>query len=140
MHNITPDMVEAFKEMLISKDGGDSKFALDILENRNKEDKQTEECWNEIKKLIISNDELFPRSKQQTWVIKSEKGSLTMGSGKSSWSSAGNANKALAHQLGKYFNSSTSYFKMIKNIFGNVKTFRAFLIDNKIIEVVKVDG
>jgi hypothetical protein len=38
-HEITKEMVDSFQQMILSKDEGDITLALDILENRDKEER-----------------------------------------------------------------------------------------------------
>jgi hypothetical protein len=61
-------MVDNFKDMLLSVDGGDITLALDILNNRDTTNKESEENYNEILTLIFKDNILFPN--KPVYVIK----------------------------------------------------------------------
>ncbi len=137
-HQITPDMVDSFKRMLLSKDSGDSKIALEILDNRDLEDNQTIQCFDEIKKLIVDNSQIFPRY-GEVWAIMLGDIPLKM-TKTATFRSKKSATLSLAYHLRKMFDwgGKENYFKTLKTIFTDVKTFQKFLLDNKIIEIKKL--
>lgn len=158
MHKITPEMLISFREMLLSEDACDTKLALDILENRNRKDEETQNNFELLKKEIIQNDILFPKYKKEIWVIKAGNEILTMQSGRCSFHNKAGASKSLARHLSLVIKSGENiarwteeakkvYYssykqallgKTLKNIFRDAKTLREFLINEKIVEIVKI--
>lgn len=135
-------MVYNFKRMLLSNDYGDSSLALEILNNRDAEDVETQKCFEEIKKIIIVYDKLCP-PQSEVWVVKVA-GTITRLRNKGAFESKRGASISLTQYLKYVFSRAKNsynedpYYKMLGTIFNDYKKFRQFLIDNKIVEFVKL--
>ncbi len=105
---ITQEMVDSFADMIKSKDSKDVKFAVDILELRDVDNIESEKHFNELAKLIISDDKLFPTSNE--WIIKIGNKRLELKNNRSSWGTKEAAERALSAHLTAYLGKS------VKNI------------------------
>lgn len=107
-NKITSEMVEAFREMILSPDKGDITLALDILDNRDKDDAESETNFNNISKQIISNDQLFPSGGM--WVVKAM-GKAIVINNKMVFSTKEAASRQLSTHLTNYIGISNSKLK-----------------------------
>lgn len=105
---ITSEMVEAFREMILSPDKGDITLALDILDNRDKDDVESEKYFKNISTQIISNDQLFPNSNM--WVVKAM-GKPIVINDKMVFMSKSAAERQLSTHLTKYIGVSSTKLK-----------------------------
>jgi hypothetical protein len=159
-HIITKEMLEGLSSMIQSEDKGDVDIALTILENRDTEDPESVANWEEMKKLIVRDKDLFPTG--ETYVIKIN-GRLLKLKGSTGFPTEKKAKEWLARHLSQYLGTKSSgplgysahiwvydpatnrnipnatpYFYTIKKIFGSGVGLRDFLIKNKIATVEKV--
>lgn len=90
-------MIDGFKDILLSKDTGDVHIAVEIMDNRDTDNKESEANFKTLKSLIISNEKLFPKNSAR-WVIKCGKEYLTI-KGKLGYNSKRQAEYALSSHL-----------------------------------------
>jgi len=110
---ITQEMVDSFADMIKSKDSKDVKFAVDILELRDTNDSESEKHFQELAKLIISDEKLFPTSNE--WIIKIGDKRLELKNNRSSWGSKESAERALSAHLTEYLGKSIKNIKLNDN-------------------------
>lgn len=141
---ITGEMVEYFKDMLLSYDQNDTTFALNIFENRDKANTESEANMELIHKEIIQNETLFPKQVVQVWVAAIGDRVLRV-NGRAVFETKGDCMGHTSRHLTKmigtsghnmsYYNSSNKYFKVIKHIFKGGKELRDYLYKNNIIQI-----
>lgn len=102
---ITEDMVNSFAEMFRGEDVN-VKFAYDILNLRDKDNKESEENFNKITNIIIFDDKLFPTSNKKKWVLKMGDKRLILNKQKAVWDSESQARAALSRHLTDYMGQS----------------------------------
>lgn len=142
MNIIEKEMVDNFKNMLLSVDGGDITLALDILDNRDVTNKESEENYKEILTLIVKDNVLFPN--QPCFVIKIQ-GRILTANGKVAFNSEADAKRYLSLHLTNIIGSNPTkliynpYLMAIKRIFGTGINMRNFLVKNNLVEIVKID-
>jgi hypothetical protein len=144
MHTIEKEMVDNFKDMLLSVDGGDITLALDILDNRDTTNKESEENYKEILTLIVKDNVLFPN--KPVYVIKID-GRILTTNGKVAFNSEVDAKRYLSLHLTNIIGSNptkilynpNSYLIAIKRVFGTGINMRNFLVKNNLVEIVKID-
>lgn len=144
MHTIEKEMVDNFKDMLLSVDGGDITLALDILDNRDTTNKESEENYKEILTLIVKDNVLFPN--KPVYVIKID-GRILTTNGKVAFNSEVDAKRYLSLHLTNIIGSNptkilynpNSYLMAIKRVFGTGINMRNFLVKNNLVEIVKID-
>jgi hypothetical protein len=138
-NKISDEMVYGLKIMLSSKDKTDNTMALDILENRDTEDVDSVKNFESITETLVDKVLTNEWRKNEVWVVKYRGEMIALRSGKSHWDSKGNASKALGHHFSSMFKyNSDVYLKAIISIFKDAKSFRKWLEDKKLIEIVKV--
>jgi hypothetical protein len=144
MHIIENEMVDNFKDMLLSVDGGDITLALDILNNRDTTNKESEENYNEILTLIFKDNILFPN--KPVYVIKID-GRILTANRKVAFNSEADAKRYLSLHLTNIIGSTPTdlkrifadpYLNTIKRIFGTGINMRNFLVKNNLVEIVKI--
>lgn len=132
---ITDEMLGSFMSMFNSNDVGDSKLALDILNNRDIEDTQTNANFEQIKNKIANTQTIFPWTQYSGhFVIKTYQGKI-ISLAQKSYDSDKSARNGLAYYLRQRMKWGGKEWVSIKNIFGDYKTLQKFLFDNKIIYV-----
>jgi hypothetical protein len=144
MHIIEEEMVNNFRDMLLSVDKGDISIALDILDNRDTTNKESEENYKEILTLIVKDNVLFPN--QPCFVIKIQ-GRILTANGKVAFNSEADAKRYLSLHLTNIIGSNPTkiiynpnpYLHAIKRIFGTGINMRNFLVKNNLVEIVKID-
>jgi hypothetical protein len=144
MHIIENEMVDNFKDMLLSIDGGDITLALDILDNRNTTNKESEENYKEILTLIVKDNVLFPN--KPCFVIKIQ-GRILTANHKVAFNSEADAKRYLSLHLTKIIGSNPTkqtyspnpYLMAIKRVFKTGINMRNFLVKNNLVEIVKID-
>lgn len=98
-------MVESFQQMIMSPDKSDIQFAMDILDNRDKDDIESEKNFKAISTNIVSNDLLFPKDK--SWIIRAN-GNIMVVNGKAAFRSQTDAESTLSRHLTKWIGISKS--------------------------------
>jgi hypothetical protein len=141
---ITDDIVESFEKMMKSTDAGDIQLAMDILDNRNKSNEQSENNFKKLMCLIVDNQEILPTS--SVYGIKINNRFLVV-KDKAGFCSEEQAKKWLSLHLTQYIGTESSrndfknpYLKALKNIFKSGINMRNFLIKNNIIQIVNLNG
>ncbi len=144
-HIIEAEMVDNFANMLMSEDKSNSLLAIEILENRDKYDIESEEQYHRLMTLIIKDEELFPS--RSLYIIKI-KGRILVTKGKAIFFSESDAKKYLSlHLTSKigskpdilpYRGKASPYLKSMKNLFKTGNKMRDFLIENDLVEIAKV--
>lgn len=105
---ITQDLVEGFANMIKSEDPGDSILALDILQNRDKNDPESEKHFQDLSKLIC-NEALFPLDYSSGWVVKCNGKIMVLKSsyvGRSVFNNMDDAKRSLSAHLTKFIGKS----------------------------------
>lgn len=147
-HIITPELVEGLSNMIKSEDHGDINLAMVILDNRDKENVESEECFKQMMALIVKDDVLFPS--QPMYVIKINGRILTV-KDRSVFNSEAEARKWLSlhlsnkigvetnnkYKISRYTNLSP-YLKAIRHIFKSGIKMRDFLVRNDLVEIVEI--
>lgn len=169
-HKITQDLVSSFKNMLMSQDNGDATLALSILDNRDKNDPETEANFKQIGEEIIDNKTLFPIN--EIWVVRMN-GKVLWCNGEGAFTDKSRAMSFASRHLTSYLGTSRdrdvnrhalpgywdkkdlskhpygewiidpnilNYVLSLKHIFKGGKELRDFLIKNKIIEIVNINA
>lgn len=140
---ITGEMVEHFKDMLLSYDQNDTTFALNILENRDKANTESEANMELIHKEIIQNETLFPKRVVQVWVAAIGDRVLRV-NGRAVFETKGDCMGHTSRHLTKMIGTSSSgsmryssnkYLQLIKHIFKGGKELRDYLYKNNIIQI-----
>lgn len=147
-HIITPELVEGLSNMIKSEDHGDINLAMVILDNRDKENVESEECFKQMMALIVKDDVLFPS--RPMYVIKINGRILTV-KDRSVFNSEAEARKWLSlhlsnkigvetnnrYKMSRYTNLSP-YLKAIRTIFKSGIKMRDFLVRNDLVEIVEI--
>lgn len=114
---ITDEMVTSFAGMIKSNDSGDTRLAVDILNNRDKTNEASEKNFKEISNHIIDNDKLFPTGTR--YVITINNKILTL-SGGTIFHSVGNAKSSLSRHLTNYLGKSAKKFTLTNRERGTI--------------------
>ena len=149
-HLITEEMVQSFQQMLLSQDGNDTMLAMDLLNNRDKKDENSENNFKQLMNTIFNEDAFFPTGKMygieiNGRLLKTQKGSA--------FNTEAEAKAQLSRHLTSYLgtehsivevhvpksNTKYQYFKAMKQIFKSGIGLRNFLIKNNIAKVVRLD-
>ncbi len=158
-HKITQDLVEGFKNMLLSKDKGDINMALNILKERDRSDQESEDNFKKIGNEIINNESLFSSYAKEVWVAKLN-GKILFVNGEGAFTDKGRCMGFLSRHLTNFLGTSGSASNSrlvrwnpkvnsyepdqalitLKNIFGGGKELRDFLVKNNIIEIVNINA
>lgn len=138
---IDKEMLDSFLNMFNSTDTNDCKLAIDVLNNRNKDDQESENNFNQIKNKIINTQTLFPSIQYSGhFVIKTYEGKI-INLAQKSYNSQKSAMRGLEYYLRKAFRWYGNHnvgWKALKFIFGDHKVLQKFLFDNNIIKVVEL--
>jgi len=144
IHVIDQEMVDVFKDMIMGGNDGDIKLALEILDNRDKTNVESESQYERLMDLIINDEVLFPS--HPLYYLKIKNKVLTV-KGRSVFNSEIEAKKFLSYHLTKMIGVEHSfkiiknpYLKAIKEVFKSGIKLRDFLIKNNLVEVVKIEN
>jgi hypothetical protein len=128
--------------MIMSPDSGNTNMAMEILNNRDKDNKESEAQYNKLMSLIVKDKELFPSS--DIWVIKIKGKILSVRNGPA-FSSEAEAKKWLSWHLtdrigteGSNRGLNSPYLKAIKTIFKSGIKMRDFLVKNNLVSIEKI--
>jgi len=148
-HIITEEMIQSFQQMLLSQDGSDTKLAMDILDNRNKKNEDSEGNFKQLMNIIFNEDAFFPTApiygiEINGRLLRTKKGSafITETEAKAQLSKHLTTYLGTEHYLGIHVGLSHpkyQYFKAMKQIFKSGINLRNFLIKNNIAKVVRLD-
>jgi hypothetical protein len=149
-HIITEEMIQSFQQMLLSQDGSDTKLAMDILDNRDKKNEDSEGNFKQLMNIIFNEDAFFPTAPMygieiNGRLLKTHKGSA--------FNTEAEAKAQLSRHLTSYLgtehsivevhvpksNTKYQYFKAMKQIFKSGIGLRNFLIKNNIAKIVRLD-
>lgn len=143
-YTIDKELVESFIQVITSNDNEGIKMTMDILSNRDKNDKESENNFKEIMKKIIRDDVLFPKT--SIFVIKIGDRILTC-NGYSSFPSEMEAKKQLSFQLTRMIGSKSTgeyrwlspYGKILREIFKSGNDLRNFLVKNNLVNIIEIN-
>ena len=144
IHTIDQEMVDVFKDIIMGGQDGDIKLALEILDNRDTTNPESEKQYDRLMDMIIDDKALFPN--QPLYVLKI-KGKLLTVKDRTVFYSETDAKKFLSYHLTKmigtessnYNRARTPYLKAVKKVFKSGIKLRDFLIKNKLVEVIKIE-
>lgn len=139
---IEKEMVDNFANMILSPDSGNTNMAMEILNNRDKNNKESESQYNRLISLIIKNEELFPSS--DIWVIKIE-GKILNVRNCLAFKTESEAKKWLSYHLTNKIGteknegwSRNRYLKAIRGVFKSGIKMRDFLVKNNLVTIEKI--
>lgn len=147
---ITNEMLESFKQMLLSNDNGDSTLALSILENRDKTNEESEKNVEIIHKEIIKDNDVFPKySSTEIWIAMIGNRLLRVNERhvfETKGDCMSHVSRHLTRKIGTSNNSgrwnnyynNMYYYKMLKQIFKGGKELRDYLVKNNIIQIKRI--
>ena len=148
-HLITEEMVQSFQQMLLSQDGNDTMLAMDLLNNRDKKDENSENNFKQLMNTIFNEDAFFPTGKIygieiNGRLLKTQKGSAfdTEAEAKAQLSRHLTSYLGTIHFIGVHVGPGHKkylYFKAMKQIFKSGIGLRNFLIKNNIAKIVRLD-
>ena len=133
-HQITPDQINNIGRMLLSKDPKDASLALEILKSRDKNDKQTEECFDKIKYALIEDPFIF-NSKFDQYVVRYKDKYIKLVT-KGVWKTKQGASGAITRYI--EYNKGNERLTSLIESFGSIRKLKEFLIKNKVIEIIKI--
>ncbi len=165
-HIVTSDMVENFVKMIQSSDSGDGILALEILDNRDKTNQESEDNFDKITNSMMSDSTLFPRTNGNEYVIKMKGKVMIMNSGSLVFDSERGAKMSLNRHFSYHFERVERHINYLKSldpndpnyqrnitwykvtpfehtiisVFKDHKALLKFLLDNKIIEIVPLNS
>ncbi len=141
IHIITTDDIEKIQEMLLSNDYKDSQLALEMLNKRDRSDKETEECFDKIKYSLVDNIFLNYTQGEPTHYALKFKDEFLKINGKTVWKTKQGASSAVTN----YLNFHTDKIKNLANSFSNggkksdgIKNLKKWIMDNKIVEIIEI--
>ena len=145
---IDKELVDSFVSVITSNDDEGIKMTMDILSNRDEENKESEENFMEIMNKIVRDEVLFPQT--EVWIVKLGGRILTCG-GNSGFPSETDAKRQLSLHLTKMIGSKSSFYDndyrrgrftpyqwALRKIFKSGNDLRNFLVKNKMVEIVSV--
>jgi hypothetical protein len=149
-HIITEEMVQSFQQMLLSQDGDDTKLAMDLLNNRDKKNENSENNFKQLMNTIFNENAFFPTApiygiEINGRLLKTHKGSAfpTEAEAKAQLSRHLTGYLGTEHSIVEVHvpksNTKYQYFKAMKQIFKSGIGLRNFLIKNNIAKIVRLD-
>ena len=145
---IDKELVDSFVDVITSNDDEGIKMTLDILSNRDNNNKESENNFLEIMNKIVRDDVLFPET--EVWIVKLGGRILTCG-GNSGFTTETDAKRQLSLHLTKLIGSKskfhdseyrrnrfTPYQWALRKIFKSGNNLRNFLIKNKLVEITSI--
>ena len=161
-HIIESEMVDSFNQMLLSSDKQSINLAVEILDNRDKTNEESEIQYDRLMTMIINGNNLFPNGNnlfpsQNLYVIRI-KGRLISVKNRSVFYTEGEAKKWLSYHLTsligvenkipRWYNSSHphyqtvtyDYLRAIRNIFESGIKLRNFLVKNNLVQFEKISA
>lgn len=154
-HIIESEMVDSFSQMLLSSDKQSINLAIEILDNRDKTNEESEIQYDRLMTMIINDNNLFPS--RSLYVIRI-KGRLISVKNRSVFHGEAEAKKWLSYHLSSligvenrnphWYNSSNpryhtveyDYLRAIRNIFKSGIRLRNFLVKNNLIQIEKISA
>jgi hypothetical protein len=148
-HVIDNEMVNSFSEMLLGNDSDSINLAMEILDNRDRTDIESEKQYDRLMTMIINDNTLFPNKKSYILKIK---GRLISVKDRAAFDNEIDAKKWLSLHLTKIIGTeknthnieclkgskSYAYLKSIKKIFKSGIKLRDFLIKNNLVQIEEI--
>lgn len=143
---IEEEMLNTFSNMFLSGEGDNIDLAMGYLDNRDKDNVESEDNFKKLMTMVISNNDFFPT--ESIFIVKIHNKPLIL-NGRASFNSESEAKKHLSLHLTKFLGtkgqksiktrySSSAYFIAMKKIFKGGLELRNFLVNNNLVEIVDV--